>query len=184
MVVKCKAARYRYSISILPLPSQFLAALPGAVKVTPAHDPVDFEAGKRHNLPTLQVIDDRGNLTANCGTYAGLPRFRARSVVLDELARYGLLRGSRDYPMAVPICSRSKDVVEYLVRPQWFVNCQRMAEEALEDVRSGRLTIVPAQFEKNWFHWLENIRYVRYSEIKTELKMLYLFVSLHKIAEI
>ncbi|EFA00421.1 valine--tRNA ligase [Tribolium castaneum] len=130
----------------------------GAVKVTPAHDPVDFEVGKRHSLALLQVIDEKGNLTRICGEFAGIGRFAAREVILSRLEKLQLLRGREDHKMLVPICSRSKDIVEHLVKPQWFIKCAEMAKEAVEDVESGRLTIEPKHFEKVWFDWLGNIR--------------------------
>ncbi|KAJ8975898.1 hypothetical protein NQ317_011369 [Molorchus minor] len=129
-----------------------------AVKITPAHDQADFEAGKRHNLKTLQVIDEGGNLTPSCGEFSGLPRFDARDIITSHLDKLGLFRGRQAHPMIVPICSRSRDVVELLVRPQWFVKCDEMAARALEDVKKGRLSIEPEHFEKTWFNWLENIR--------------------------
>nr|XP_023015445.1 valine--tRNA ligase-like [Leptinotarsa decemlineata] len=130
----------------------------GAVKITPGHDHADFDAGKRHSLPVLQVIDESGRLTVSCGQFQGLRRFEARKIVLAELGRLGLLRGSHDHQMILPICSRSKDVIELLARPQWFINCSDMAARALDDVEKGRLTIVPSRFEKTWHGWLENIR--------------------------
>ncbi|XP_044269829.1 valine--tRNA ligase-like [Tribolium madens] len=130
----------------------------GAVKVTPAHDPVDFEVGKRHSLALLQVIDEKGNLTPVCGEFAGIGRFAARETLISLLDDQRLLRGKEDHKMLVPICSRSKDIVEYLVRPQWFIKCAEMAREAVEDVETGRLRIEPKHFEKVWFDWLANIR--------------------------
>ncbi|GLV42715.1 Valyl-tRNA synthetase [Carabus blaptoides fortunei] len=130
----------------------------GAVKVTPAHDPVDFEVGKRHGLATVPVIDERGDIMHAAGTFAGMKRFHARRVITERLETLGLLRAVEDHPMTVPVCSRSGDVVEYLIKPQWFVDCTRMAYKAAQDVKEGRLTIEPAMFEKVWFNWLENIR--------------------------
>lgn len=130
----------------------------GAVKITPGHDPVDLSAAKRHHLPVLKVIDEGGALTSYCGEYAGMPRFKARTAVVNRLQELGLFRGSAGHQMAVPICSRSKDVIEFLVKPQWFLSCKEMAFRAVEDVRNGALTVSPANFEKIWFNWLENIR--------------------------
>lgn len=128
------------------------------MKVTPAHNQIDFEVGKRHGLNVLQIIDEKGNLNDAAGEFSRVPRFDARNIILDELDRLNLLRGRQDHEMIVPICSRSRDVIELLVKPQWFVKCQQMAQRALEDVKEGRLTIDPPHFEKTWFNWLENIR--------------------------
>ncbi|KAL1517337.1 hypothetical protein ABEB36_001112 [Hypothenemus hampei] len=130
----------------------------GAVKVTPAHDPVDFQAAKRHNLGIQPIIDGQGNLTNECGLFKGRKRFDARKDVINQLAEKQLLRGQEHHKMQIPICSRSKDIIEYLVKPQWFVKCDQMAAKAVDDVRNGRLDIVPKHFEKNWFQWLENTR--------------------------
>lgn len=87
-----------------------------------------------------------------------MKRFDARNAILSKLETLDLLRGRQDHEMIVPICSRSKDVVEFLVKPQWFLKCKEIAERAAEDVKEGRLLIEPKQFEKTWFNWLENIR--------------------------
>ncbi|KAJ8924985.1 hypothetical protein NQ315_001150 [Exocentrus adspersus] len=126
--------------------------------VTPAHDHVDFETGKRHNLPLLHVIDEEGRLTPSSGDFSTMKRFDAREAVTRRLDAMGLFRGREPHQTTVPVCSRSGDVVELLVRPQWFLKCGDMAERAAEDVRQGRLDIEPKQFEKVWFGWLENIR--------------------------
>ncbi|XP_050301652.1 valine--tRNA ligase-like isoform X2 [Anthonomus grandis grandis] len=130
----------------------------GAVKITPAHDPTDFEAAKRHNLKLIPVINEKGLLTNVCDEFTGIKRFDAREKILNRLAEVQLLRGTSDHSMTVPVCSRSKDVVEYLTKPQWFLSCSQMAERAVLDVREGKLQIEPAGFEKVWYQWLENIR--------------------------
>ncbi|XP_030765856.1 valine--tRNA ligase-like [Sitophilus oryzae] len=130
----------------------------GAVKITPSHDHTDFEVGKRHKLKSLEIIDSRGSLNDLCKEFEGLQRFKARDVIIDELTNRQLYRGRKDHNMKIPICSRSKDVIEFLLKPQWFVKCSTMAENALNDVKSGNLVIEPENFEKMWFHWLENIR--------------------------
>ncbi|CAH1961894.1 unnamed protein product [Acanthoscelides obtectus] len=128
----------------------------GAVKITPAHDQSDFEVSKRHQLQSLKVIDETGCLTY--GEFQGIPRFQARTIIVDRLAEMGLMRGKESHPMTVPICSRSKDVIELLVKPQWFINCRDMATLAVSAVKEGELKIHPKRFEKTWFAWLENIR--------------------------
>lgn len=126
------------------------------MKVTPAHDHVDFEIGKRHGLKTLHVIDERGYI--NCKPFTKMHRFDARTVIVNELQKMNLLRDRQDHDMTVPICSRSRDVIEYLLKPQWFVKCSSMADRALNDLKEGNLEIEPKHFEKDWNHWLENIR--------------------------
>lgn len=128
----------------------------GALKVTPAHDPIDFHLAKRHNLKHHTIIDQEGKITE--GNLKGVKRFEAREIVLNLLENQKLLRGCQDHKMTIPICSRSKDVVEFLVRPQWFLKCSEMAGQAVEDVREGKLKLEPPSFNKVWFHWLENVR--------------------------
>ncbi|KAJ3664251.1 hypothetical protein Zmor_008434 [Zophobas morio] len=129
-----------------------------AVKITPAHDPSDFAVAKRHSLPILQVIDEKGNIAPDHGIFSGLPRFAGRDAVVASLQAAHLMREKRGHRMVVPVCSRSKDVVEHLVRPQWFLKCAEMARQAVEDVREGRLRLEPGRFERVWFDWLENVR--------------------------
>ena len=131
----------------------------GAVKVTPAHDPNDFLTGKRHNLEFINILDDNGCLNGNgTGEFAGQPRFVARKTVAEFLKKKDLFRGVADNPMRLGVCSRSKDVIEPVLKPQWWVNCQDMAAEACDAVRDGRLEIIPPEFETVWFRWMENIR--------------------------
>ncbi|XP_064457490.1 valine--tRNA ligase-like [Ornithodoros turicata] len=130
----------------------------GAVKITPAHDHNDYEVGKRHNLPFITMIDDNGNICSGCGPFSDMKRFDARKAVLATLKEKGLYRDTKDNPMVVPICSRSKDVVEPLPKVQWFVNCAAMADRAVKDVREGQLKIIPEQHVKIWNYFLENIR--------------------------
>lgn len=130
----------------------------GVVKITPAHDPVDFEVAKRHNLNLLPVINEDGKIGAEHGEFAALKRFEARKLVLEKLKVLNLLRGIENHKMILPICTRSKDVIEYLLKPQWFIDCKKMAEKAFLAVKTGHLKIDPPNFEKNWFTWLENIR--------------------------
>ncbi|XP_017774807.1 PREDICTED: valine--tRNA ligase-like, partial [Nicrophorus vespilloides] len=129
----------------------------GAVKITPAHDHNDFAVAKAQGLPIVQVIDENGRVCF-AGDFDGLPRFEARDAVIIGLNAAGLFRGVQDHAMKVPICSRSKDVVELLLKPQWFVDCKEMAVQCLDAVRIGDLVIEPEQFERVWFEWLENIR--------------------------
>ncbi|KAJ9585757.1 hypothetical protein L9F63_002452, partial [Diploptera punctata] len=130
----------------------------GAVKITPAHNSVDFEVGKKHGLKTIPIITEQGHLNAMCGKFAGVRRFDARKLIMQELESLGMLRGKRSHSMQIPLCSRSGDVVEQLLKPQWFVDCQKMAEKSMEAVQNGDLTLDPVSFEKTWFIWLNDIR--------------------------
>lgn len=130
----------------------------GAVKITPAHDKNDFEVGKRHKLRNVQVINEKGFIVDGFEEFAGLPRFIAREKILHSLAELQLYRGSDFHHMILPICSRSRDVVEFLLRPQWFVNCKEMSRKAVEVVENGQLKINPQSFDKEWNRWLTNCR--------------------------
>ena len=130
----------------------------GVVKVTPAHDPNDFEAGRRHNLPKIQVIDENGNTTAAAGQFAGLDRFEARRQVVAHLESLGLLVKTEDYALSVGKCDRCKTVVEPLISTQWFVKTKPLAEKAIAAVESGRIEFIPANWSKTYFEWMYNIR--------------------------
>ncbi|XP_031849268.2 valyl-tRNA synthetase [Nomia melanderi] len=130
----------------------------GAVKITPAHDLNDYELGKRHNLPFITIFDDNGNIIGDYGQFTGMKRFHARAAIIKELTARNLFVEIKDNPMVVPICSRSKDVVEPLMKPQWYVRCNEMAAKAMEAVQTGELKIIPDQYKKIWYHWMENIR--------------------------
>jgi valyl-tRNA synthetase len=130
----------------------------GVVKVTPAHDPNDFEAGRRHNLPKIQVIDDRGIMTAAAGQWAGLDRFEARRKVVAALEESGALVKIEPYQLSVGTCQRSKTVVEPLVSTQWFVKTKPLAEKAIAAVESGQIAFVPQNWTKTYYEWMYNIR--------------------------
>ena len=130
----------------------------GAVKLTPGHDQTDYECGQRHKLPVLTILTKSGLITDDCGIFAGMKRFAARAAVIEQLKKLGLYRGEAENPMVVPVCSRSGDVIEPLRVPQWFCNCDAMAKDAVDAVRSGALKLIPALHEKTWYNWLENIR--------------------------
>jgi valyl-tRNA synthetase len=130
----------------------------GAVKITPAHDPNDFEAGKRHGLASIQVIGEDGRMTAAAGPFAGLDRFEARKAVLAELEKLGLLEKVEDHRLAVGKCHRCKVIVEPLVSKQWWMRMRPLAEPAIAAVRDGRITFVPENWAKTYFNWMENIR--------------------------
>jgi valyl-tRNA synthetase len=130
----------------------------GVVKVTPAHDPNDFEAGRRHNLPKIQVIDDRGVMTAAAGPYAGLDRQEARKRVVAALEAAGALVKVEPYQLSIGTCQRSKDVVEPLISTQWFVKTKPLAEKAIAAVESGEIGFVPQNWTKTYYEWMYNIR--------------------------
>ncbi len=130
----------------------------GVVKVTPAHDPNDFEAGKRHNLPHVVVIDKDGLMTAEAGAYAGLDRYEARKRVLADLDALGLLAKTEPYNLSVGKCQRCKTVVEPLVSTQWFCKMKPLAEPAIKAVEDGRIVFVPENWSKTYFEWMYNIR--------------------------
>ncbi|CAO2829524.1 unnamed protein product [Amaranthus hypochondriacus] len=134
----------------------------GAVKITPAHDPNDFEVGKRHKLEFINIFTDDGNINSNGGPdFAGMPRFKARVAVTKALEEKGLYRGAKDNEMRLGICSRTNDVVEPLIKPQWYVNCSTMAKDALDAVMSDehkKIEIIPKEYTADWKRWLENIR--------------------------
>ena len=130
----------------------------GVVKVTPAHDPNDFEAGKRHNLPHVKVIDETAKMTADAGSYAGLDRFEARKKVVADLEAAGLLAGIEPHALSVTMCDRCRTILEPLVSKQWFVSMKPLAEKAMAAVEDGRTTIEPEQWRTTYFHWMRNIR--------------------------
>ncbi|XP_067830029.1 valine--tRNA ligase [Heptranchias perlo] len=130
----------------------------GAVKITPAHDQNDYEVGMRHGLEFINIMDDNGSLINVPEPFLGMKRFDARKAVLDALKQKGLFKEVKDNPMVVPFCSRSKDIVEPLLKPQWYVRCNEMAKMAADAVRNGDLKIVPETHLKTWFNWMDNIR--------------------------
>ncbi|KAL2602000.1 hypothetical protein AAZV13_10G201000 [Glycine max] len=134
----------------------------GAVKITPAHDPNDFEVGKRHNLEFINVFTDDGKINSNGGSdFLGMLRFKAREAVAEALQKKDLYRGSENNEMRLGVCSRSNDVVEPMIKPQWYVNCNDLAKQALHaavDEENKRIEIIPKQYLADWKRWLENIR--------------------------
>jgi valyl-tRNA synthetase len=130
----------------------------GVVKVTPAHDPNDFEAGKRHNLEKIRVIDEHGRMTAAAGAYAGLDRYEARNKVLGDLEDQGLVEKVEPYEVSLGKCQRCKTVVEPLISKQWFVKTKPLAEPAIQAVEDGRIQFVPENWTKTYYEWMYNIR--------------------------
>jgi valyl-tRNA synthetase len=130
----------------------------GAVKVTPAHDPNDFEAGRRHNLPQIDVMTEEGRMSDAAGAYAGLDRFEARKRIVEDLRSQGLLEGISDHRHAVGFCYRCKTVVEPRVSEQWFCRMKEMATEAIAVVEQGLITVVPENQRAIYLNWMANIR--------------------------
>jgi len=129
----------------------------GAVKVTPAHDPNDFEAGKRHNLPQIDVMDEHARMNQNAGPYAGLDRFEARKRVLHDLKEQGFLVAEKDYTLSLGKCDRCGTVVEPRLSEQWFVKIAPLAERAKRAVENGEITIVPENYKQIYLNWMTNI---------------------------
>ena len=130
----------------------------GVVKITPAHDMNDFEAGKRHSLPSIKVIDETAVITAAGGKYAGLDRYEARKRVVEDLEALGLLDSVQDYTLSLGKCQRCKTAVEPLVSKQWFVKTKPLAEKAIAAVDEKRIEIIPDNWVKTWNEWMHNIR--------------------------
>jgi valyl-tRNA synthetase len=130
----------------------------GVVKITPAHDLNDFEAGKRHNLPMIRVIDEEAKITAAGGVYAGLSREEARKRVVGDLEKLGLLDSVQDYTLSLGKCQRCKTPIEPLVSKQWFVKTKPLAEKAIAAVDEKRIEIIPENWVKTWNEWMHNIR--------------------------
>lgn len=130
----------------------------GVVKITPAHDPNDFEVGKRHDLPVINVMTDDAKIVDDYPDYAGLDRYEARKKIVEDLDKGGYLVKVEDYSHNVGTCYRCGTTVEPKVSTQWFVKMKPLAGPAIDAVKDGRTKFVPERFEKIYFHWLENIR--------------------------
>ena len=130
----------------------------GAVKITPAHDPNDYEVGERHNLPMVRVMNDDGTMADNAGKYTGLDRDEARRQIVEDLKACGALVKIEDYKHNVGHCYRCHTVIEPIISRQWFVKMKELAQPAIEAVETGRVKFVPERFSKIYFNWLYNIR--------------------------
>src|SRR5712675_2272166 len=130
----------------------------GAVKITPAHDPNDFELGRRHHLPEIDVMTDDGHMSAAAGAYAGLDRFEARKKIVEDLKARGLLEKITEHTHAVGICERSRTIVEPRASTQWFCKMKPLAEPAIAAVERGDIQIVPENRRQEYFNWMRNIR--------------------------
>lgn len=129
----------------------------GAVKVTPAHDPLDFEIGTRHKLESIQVVDENAKMTKEAGAFYGMHVQDARRAVIEELEKIGHIEQIADYSNNVAHCQRCGTVIEPLISTQWFMNMKSMARSALDVVKQKKITFVPARFTKTYNHWLNNI---------------------------
>jgi valyl-tRNA synthetase len=125
--------------------------------VTPAHDANDFEAGRRHNLPQIEVIDEHARMSPNAGPYAVLDRYEARKRVLEDLQEQGFLVGAKDYTISLGKCDRCGTVVEPRLSTQWFIKIKPLAEKATELVENGEITIVPENYKQIYLNWMHNI---------------------------
>ena len=130
----------------------------GALKVTPGHDPNDYQIAQRHDLPFVNITNKDGSLNAAAGPYAGLDRFAARKKLWKDMRAAGLVVGEKPHVHEVGHCQRCHTIVEPLLSTQWFVKTKPLAEAAIAAVKDGRIKIVPERFERNYFHWLQNIR--------------------------
>lgn len=130
----------------------------GVVKITPSHDPNDFEIGQRHNLPQVTVMNKDATMNDAAGKYAGMDRYSCRKAVVEDLRAQGLLVNIEDHSHSVGHCYRCDSVIEPMLSKQWFVKMQPLAEQAIEVVKDGRLRFVPERFTKIYLNWMENIR--------------------------
>ena len=130
----------------------------GVVKITPAHDPNDFEVGKRHNLPVINILNDDATINENGAEFAGMDRYEARKAIVEKMDEMGLLVKIEEHVHNVGTHDRCKTTVEPMVKPQWFVAMKELAKPAMEAIEKGELTFVPQRFDKIYLHWLENIR--------------------------
>ena len=130
----------------------------GCVKITPAHDPNDFEVGKRHNLPEINIMNDDATINELGGKYAGMDRYEARKAMVEDLKELGLLVKVVPHSHNVGTHDRCGTTVEPMIKPQWFVRMKEMGEAAIKTLQDGNLQFVPDRFDKIYMHWLENIR--------------------------
>ncbi len=130
----------------------------GVVKITPAHDPNDFEVGKRHNLPIINIMNDDATINENGGKYAGMERYDARKLIVKELEEMGLLVKIEDYSHNVGTHDRCKTTIEPLVKQQWFVKMDELIKPAVEAVKNGEIKLIPERMDKTYYNWTDNIK--------------------------
>jgi valyl-tRNA synthetase len=129
----------------------------GAVKVTPAHDPNDFQIGLRHNLPQINIMDDQARINENGGLYKGMDRYEAREKILRDLEERGLMASIKDHTLAIGKCDRCRTIVEPRLSTQWFIKIQPLADRAIEAVEKGEIKFTPDNYAKTYFEWMRNI---------------------------
>ena len=130
----------------------------GVVKITPAHDPNDFEVGKRHNLPEINIMNDDATINENGGKFCGMDRYEARAQIVKELSEMGLLVSIEDYTHNVGTHDRCGTTVEPLIKQQWFVKMDELIKPAVKGVKDGDIQLIPKRMEKTYFNWTDNIR--------------------------
>ena len=130
----------------------------GAVKITPAHDPNDFEVGKRHDLPEINILNDDATIVEGYGRYSGMDRYEARKAIVEDLEKEGYLVSIEEHVHNVGTHDRCKTTVEPMIKPQWFVKMDELAKPAINAIKTGELKFVPERFGKIYLNWLENIR--------------------------
>ena len=130
----------------------------GCVKITPAHDPNDFEVGKRHNLPEINIMNDDATINANGGKYEGMDRYTARKAIVKQLEELGLLVKVEDHVHNVGIHDRCKTTIEPLIKQQWFVKMDEMIKPAVKAVKTGEIKLVPERMDRTYYNWTDNIR--------------------------
>jgi valyl-tRNA synthetase len=130
----------------------------GAVKITPSHDPNDYDVGKRHNLQFINIMNDDGTLNEEAGDFKAMKRFEARKVVIERLKEKGLFIEQKDNPMTIPTCAKSGDVIEPLMKPQWWVSQKEQALASIQAVKDGKINIIPKTSENEFFYWMNNIQ--------------------------
>jgi len=156
-----KFARHPFTNRLLPIVADTYVDKEfgtGAVKLTPAHDFNDYQLGQRHNLEFINILNDDGTLNENAAQFQGQKRFDARYTVVEELTKLGLYTKKESNAMKIPLCEKSKDVIEPYMKPQWWVQMREMADEGLKAVNDGRITINPESARKNYTHWMTNIQ--------------------------
>jgi valyl-tRNA synthetase len=171
LAVNPKDERYQKYIgktAILPILDRELAIVAddyvdpefgtGVVKVTPAHDPNDFEIGQRHDLEKINILNQDGSLNENAGKFKGMDRYEARKALVAELEKKNLLEKIEDYDLSAGSCYRCNQIVEPYLSEQWFVRMKPLAEPAIEALKSGKLRFHPEHWSKTYLHWMENIR--------------------------
>ena len=130
----------------------------GVVKITPAHDPNDYEVGRRHNLPIIKVMNDDATMTEACGKYAGMDRYEARKAIVKDLEEQGYLLKIEEHTHNVGTCYRCGTTVEPMVSKQWFVKMDPLAKPAIDVVRNGEIKLIPERMNKTYYNWMENIK--------------------------